>query len=96
MRAEVPEAQAISRAEILRSLSARHFVEVRTIAGGPALEALEPEIERARGRLSKDTAWLGARREALEQAHAELERQCRALLVREGLAAPEPQHAATR
>ena len=32
-----------------RSLDAAHFVAVRKIAGGPALEALEPEIKRSRG-----------------------------------------------
>ena len=70
---------AMSRTQILMSLNARHFVEVRTIPGGPAPQALEPEILRAREQLAKDTLSLATRRESLQQAHKDLHRQCQAL-----------------
>lgn len=79
LETDLPDALPISRAQILASLGARHFVEVRTIPGGPALKALEPEIDRAGHQLAHDTLWLSDKREALEHAHAELHRQCRAL-----------------
>ncbi len=79
VQTDLPGAHPISRTQILNSLNAHHFVEVRTIAGGPALEALEPEIRRARGQLAHDTLWLSARSEAMQDAHAELHRQCHAL-----------------
>jgi argininosuccinate lyase len=41
-----------------QALQAAHFVAIRSIPGGPALEALEPEIERARRQLGTDRAWL--------------------------------------
>lgn len=45
--------------ELLRkSLDAAHFVAVRKVAGGPALEALEPEIQRSRALLETDAGWV--------------------------------------
>jgi argininosuccinate lyase len=41
-----------------KSLDAAHFVAVRKIAGGPALEALEPEIRRSRALLETDAVWV--------------------------------------
>ena len=84
VQADLPGAPPISRAQILASLQARHFVEVRSVAGGPALQALEPEILRARAQLAHDTLWLSARHQALEQAHTELHRQCHLLSNTEG------------
>jgi argininosuccinate lyase len=56
---------------IRRSLTASNFVAIRTIAGGPAAEALDPEILRAQQRCRLDRAWIDARaaqgREASEQ-----------------------------
>lgn len=48
----------ISREAIRASLSARNFVAVRQVAGGPASEALDPEILRAREQLLIDERWL--------------------------------------
>jgi argininosuccinate lyase len=41
-----------------QALQAAHFVAVRRIPGGPAPEALEPEIERAGRQLGTDRVWL--------------------------------------
>ncbi len=79
LQTDLPGAHSISRAQILTSLSVRRFIEVRTIVGGPALEALEPEILRAREQLANDTLFLKTKREALQQAHTDLRRACRAL-----------------
>jgi argininosuccinate lyase len=51
-------ATAITREEIRASLSARNFVAVRRIPGGPASEALDPEILRAKEQLAADERWL--------------------------------------
>jgi len=51
-------ATAITREEIRASLSARNFVAVRRIPGGPASEALDPEILRAKEQLTADERWL--------------------------------------
>jgi argininosuccinate lyase len=56
-----------------RSLDAANFVSVRTIQGGPALLALEPEIERSRKLLSDDSQWLRSRAAAIENAHARVQ-----------------------
>lgn len=92
VQVELPSALPISRAQILSSLRPSQFIEVRTIAGGPALQALEPEIRRARGQLAHDSLWLSAKREALQYAHAELYRQCHALSDTEAGSAAEPHH----
>ncbi len=58
MTAEHPQ-YPVPRLEVLRrSLDAAHFVAIRTIPGGPALAALEPEIERSRGLVEADATWL--------------------------------------
>ena len=51
-------APSISREEIRNSLRASHFVAVRRIMGGPASEALDPEILRAKEQLATDERWL--------------------------------------
>jgi argininosuccinate lyase len=75
-------ASALGREEILKALSAANFVAVRRIPGGPAAEALDPEIARARERISLDQQWLAAAREALASARARRRRECDALMER--------------
>ena len=65
--------------ELVRVLSARHFVEVRRTEGGPAPERTEGALEDARARLGKDRAWLAAARGRLEAAHTQLETRRMAL-----------------
>jgi argininosuccinate lyase len=74
------DASPLSREEILKALSAANFVAVRRIAGGPASEALDPEILRAREQVSSDERWLGAAREALAEARSLMRQRCDALI----------------
>ncbi len=48
----------VRREQIRESLRARNFVAVRKIPGGPAIEVLEPEIERAREQAATDQRWI--------------------------------------
>jgi argininosuccinate lyase len=57
-----------SLALLRRSLDAANFVAVRSIPGGPALSALEPEIERSRALLASDAQWLQLHADSLDQA----------------------------
>ena len=68
-RAGVP----VPETEVLRrSLNAENFVEVRTIPGGPAPEALDPEIARAGAQLEADRGFVTAARDRLKAASREL------------------------
>jgi len=51
-----------------QSLDAQHFIDIRTIPGGPALSALNPEIARAFNQLNNDTTALTAHKNALQAA----------------------------
>jgi len=73
---------SLSAADILSSLSAAHFVAVRHIPGGPASEALEPEIMRASEQLSLDRQWLTTVRDNLDSARATMRQECDALIRR--------------
>ena len=70
----------IARNEIRDALSAENFVAVRRIEGGPAAEALEPEIERARERIAEDERWLKATEQRLDDARKAMRRECDLLL----------------
>jgi argininosuccinate lyase len=63
-----------------RSLDAAHFVAVRKIAGGPALEALEPEIKRSQGLLQTDAQWLKKYMDGFEDARERVRSATRELL----------------
>lgn len=65
---------SIDAAELVRALDTEHFIAVRTIAGGPAPSALDPELERAESQLQHDVACI-----AVERAH--LSRTAHALLA---------------
>ena len=53
---------------IRAALTASNFVHVRTIAGGPAATALEPEIKRAEAICARDRQWLESRLAKLNHA----------------------------
>lgn len=73
---------SISREQIRAALSAKNFVAVRRIAGGPAAEALEPEIERAKTQLRADTQWLSDTEHRLSEAKAMMKQEYDSLLRR--------------
>lgn len=66
---DLPSGSAITRDQIRDSLRARNFVAVRTIPGGPALSALEPEIRRAQAQIVTDQAWVEAALSHRQRAH---------------------------
>jgi argininosuccinate lyase len=65
----------IERKVLRDALDPEHFVAVRKREGGPAKEALLPEIERAQGQLSGDQAWLAGERAHMAEAHRRLHRE---------------------
>jgi argininosuccinate lyase len=75
-------AQSVPREQIREALRARNFVAVRKIPGGPAPEALEPEIQRAREQLSFDEHWLRETEEKSASARARMRQDSDALLGR--------------
>jgi argininosuccinate lyase len=70
----------ITREEIRGALSAKNFVAVRRVPGGPAAEALEPEIARARARIGADEHWLSDVERKLSQAREAIRLECESLL----------------
>src|SRR5688572_20383690 len=68
-----------SDAEIAAIMSPRHFVDVRTTAGGPAPAETARALLESRTQLTADRAWLDGRRDALARAAAELTSRSAAL-----------------
>jgi argininosuccinate lyase len=78
---EMPELDLLRK-----SLDAAHFVAVRKIAGGPAPEVLEPEIQRSRALLDVDAQWLKKRVDGFEAARERIRRATRELLAEDDAA----------
>jgi argininosuccinate lyase len=68
------------------SLEAAHFVAVRKVPGGPALEALEPEIRRSRELLNTDTRWLKQQTDGFEDARGRIRSATREVLSEDDVA----------
>ena len=68
-----------STAELTRILSARHFVEVRRTAGGPAPEVTGRALDESRQALGTDREWLDASRARLDAAKSRLAQRSQAL-----------------
>jgi argininosuccinate lyase len=66
----LPEVAIPSQLILCRALDAANFVSVRNIAGGPAAEALEPEIVRARDLAAADRQWLRTQKEVFAAGRA--------------------------
>ncbi len=79
---ETDKAALISSDQIRGALSAANFVAVRRIPGGPAAEALQPEIERAKTQLQADTQWLSDTEQHLAEAKVKMKQQYDSLLRR--------------
>lgn len=69
----------ITEAEILSALDPDHFVRIRRTVGGPAEEALSPELARSTQQREADSRWVGAQRAHLSAAHIGLAKSCEAL-----------------
>ncbi len=75
-RFPVPE-----HALLRKSLEAANFVAVRKVAGGPAPEALDPEIARAKELLAADTQRLQRQQDYFEHARERIRIETRELLA---------------
>jgi len=74
------EQLSLSLAMLGEALDPGHFVAVRAVRGGPAAEALLPELERAERQLAEDGAWLSGERLYLTEAHRALHAEADRLL----------------
>jgi argininosuccinate lyase len=77
---EVKGQYTVARETIRGALSAKNFVAVRKIAGGPAAEVLEPEIMRAREATATDRKWLEQREHMLAEARETVRNECNHLM----------------
>jgi argininosuccinate lyase len=68
-----------SDAELAAIMSPRHFVDVRTTAGGPAPAETTRALHESRTQLTADRAWLDGRRAALARAAVALKTRSAAL-----------------
>ncbi len=71
---------AITEEQLRTALDPDHFVRIRDVIGGPAPEALDPELARAVAQLHADRTWSDAERDHLHAAHQHLERACDKLM----------------
>jgi argininosuccinate lyase len=78
--AATPGGLAVTRMQIRDALSAKNFVAVRRVPGGPASEVLEPEVLRGRARIALDERWLHHTEEKWASARALIREQNDALL----------------
>jgi argininosuccinate lyase len=78
--AAMPDASAVARNQIREALSAKNFVAVRRVLGGPASEVLEPELLRARSQIALDERWLHQTEQKRASARASIREQNDALL----------------
>jgi argininosuccinate lyase len=62
-----------------RSLDARNFVDIRSVPGGPAPDALDPEIARASVQLDTDQSFIRIHRERLRTASQHLKGLARSM-----------------
>jgi argininosuccinate lyase len=77
---ELGSKHTITRKEIRGALSAKNFVAVRTIPGGPAAAALEPQIQRARETIAEDERWLAETHQRFTNARQAVKQECDSLL----------------
>jgi argininosuccinate lyase len=68
-----------SREELLESLDPRHFIDIRTIPGGPAPGTVLSSVDDALADCANSKAWLNARDAALAKYPKDLEAACRSL-----------------
>jgi argininosuccinate lyase len=55
----------ISDRECMRALDPSHFIQVRTVAGGPALNPMQAAVARARTVMASNQVWLKRKQQAL-------------------------------
>ncbi len=66
-------------ARLREILGARHFVEIRTVPGGPAPSVTARALEESRRLIDADSSWIGQARQRVESAASRLEAEGRKL-----------------
>ena len=69
------------REELLEALDPRHFVDIRSVPGGPAPEALRPALEQAEAHLAETRVWIEAKSAVLAAYPDRIKEACRRLLA---------------
>lgn len=70
----------IAKEKLQQAMDPEYFVAIRTITGGPAASAMQPQIEHASQQLQLDQQWLAATRANLEEAKVLLHRECESII----------------
>ena len=70
----------ITEEQLRTALDPDHFVRIRAVTGGPAPEALDPELARIAAQLQADRTWSEAEGSHLHAAHQQLDRACAKLV----------------
>lgn len=69
----------ITKEQLQEAMDPEHFVAIRTIIGGPAASAMQPQIDHASQQLQLDQQWLTGTQANLEEANALLQRECNSI-----------------
>ena len=71
----------IPREELLEALDPRHFVNIRTVPGGPAPEALQPAIRQEEAHLAATRRWIDEKTALLDAYPERIKKACHNLLM---------------
>ncbi|MEZ2346062.1 argininosuccinate lyase [Terriglobus sp. RCC_193] len=70
----------ITKQQLQQAMDPAHFVEVRSVVGGPAASAMQPQIDYASQQLKLDRQWLTTAQSNLVEAEAMLRRECQIIV----------------
>lgn len=62
----------LNREEFLRALDPQHFIEIRTVLGGPSPKTIEASLEQSRERFVAVKRWVEEKRKRIEEAELNL------------------------
>jgi argininosuccinate lyase len=79
--ADLGRALRISREELLEALDPRHFVNIRTVPGGPAPEALQSAIRQEEGDLAATRRWIAEKSVLLAAYPERIKKACHNVLM---------------
>ncbi|WP_047498202.1 argininosuccinate lyase [Terriglobus sp. TAA 43] len=71
---------SITKDLLQQAMDPEYFVAIRNIAGGPAVSAMQPQIDRASRQLLLDQQWMTATRASLGEAKVLLQSECESII----------------
>lgn len=71
----------ITKQQLQQAMDPEHFVAIRSVVGGPAPSAMQSQIGYSSEQLQIDQQWLTATQAGLEEAEAQLQRECKAIVA---------------